>query len=317
MASSPFPVRDSSLPKVALVILNWNGREDVLRCVATLARLSYGNWTATVVDNASADGSVEALRQRFPQQRVLLMERNLGFCGGNNRGIADALAQGAQYVLLLNNDTEVHPDLVGELVRAAGADARIGVVGAKNLRLESPHEVWGAWNELTYDAQLVRVAGQGRADGPEYGGLRDVDGVIGNGMMLSRAAVERVGGFDESFFGYHEDIDWCTRARGAGFRVVYCGSAIVYHRGFGAADPRRPVPFPVLYFLGRNGIHFARKHAPRPLQVRFAALFLLSVAARIAAAPARGERIKPYLWMLRGFADGLRGRLPLRDLKLQ
>ncbi len=135
-----------SPPRVAIVILNWNGREDVLNCVSTLPRLTYENYVATVVDNASSDGSVEALRQRFPEQRVLALERNLGFTGGNNRGIADALAHAADYVLLLNNDTEMHPELVSELVRAAGTDERIGAVGAKNLQLENPQGRGTIWS---------------------------------------------------------------------------------------------------------------------------------------------------------------------------
>jgi GT2 family glycosyltransferase len=304
-------------PRVAIVILNWNGRDDVLNCVSTLPRLTYPNYAATVVDNASADGSVEALRQRFPQQRVLVMEKNLGFCGGNNRGIQDAVADGAEYVLLLNNDTEMHPELVSELVRTAQTDPRIGAVGAKNLRLENPGEVWGAYGELTYGKELVRVIGKGQPDGPPYCVVRDVDWVIGNGIMMSRAAIESVGGFDEGFFGYHEDVDWCERARRRGFRIVFNGRAIVLHKGFGASDPRRPIPFPVLYFLGRNGIYFACKHGSLWQRIRFCTLFLAEVAGLLAGSIARRERLKPHLWRLRGFADGVIGRLPLHDLKLQ
>jgi GT2 family glycosyltransferase len=304
-------------PKVALVILNWNGREDVLNCVSTLPRLRYPNLVATVVDNASSDGSVEALRERFPQQRVLVMEKNLGFCGGNNRGIEDALSQGAEFVLLLNNDTEMHPDLVNELVRVARSDERIGAVGAKNLRLEDPREVWGAYGELTYGKELIRLIGQGKADGEEFSLVRDVDWVIGNGIMMSRRAIEAIGGFDEGFFGYHEDVDWCYRASQAGFRIVYNGRAIIYHKGFGASHPGRPIPFPVLYFLGRNGIFFARKHGSLWQQLRFTTLFLAEVARLLLLGITHRERLKPYLWLLRGFGDGLLGRLPLRDLKLQ
>ena len=307
----------ASTPRVGIVILNWNGRADVLNCVSTLPRLTYPNYTATVVDNASADGSVEALRQRFPEQRVLVMEKNLGFCGGNNRGIADALARGADYVLLLNNDTEMHPDLVTELVRVAESDPRIGAVGAKNLQLKNPTEVWGAYGELTYGKELVRVIGPRQADGPAFRVVRDVDWAIGNGIMMRRAAIESVGGFDESFFGYHEDVDWCERARERGFRIVFNGNAIIFHKGFGASDPSRPIPFPVLYFLGRNGIYFARKHGSLWQQLRFATLFLAEVAVLLAGSLVRGERLKPHLWRLRGFADGVLGRLPLRDLKLQ
>jgi GT2 family glycosyltransferase len=304
-------------PRVALIILNWNGREDLLNCVSTLPRLTYPNYVATVVDNASVDGSVEALRQRFPDQRVLVMEKNLGFCGGNNRGMQDALANGADYVLLLNNDTEMHPELVTELVRVAQTDAAIGAVGAKNLRLEKPDEIWGAYGELNYQSELVRVIGQGQLDGPEYRIVRDVDWAIGNALMLSRPAIEAVGGFDEGFFGYHEDVDWCERARKRGFRIVYNGNAVIYHRGFGAAHPGRPVQFPVLYFLGRNGIYFARKHAPLWQQLRFTWLFLWYVAGMMMRALSRRESLNPFIWMLRGFVDGVLGRLPLRRLRLQ
>ena len=250
-------------PHVAVVILNWNGKADVLRCLASLPRVSYPNWSATVVDNASVDGSVDAIRERFPAQRVLRMGKNLGFCGGNNRGIADALGRGADYVLLLKNDTELHPELLRELVRVAESDVRVGAVGAKNLVLDNESMVWGAYGRLTYKWKLVDLVGYREPDGPELSRVQDADWVIGNGVMMRRAAIEAVGGFDENFFGYHEGVDWCARARNAGFRIVYNGRAIIYHRGFGAADPDAKVPFPALYFLGRHGPLVARKHATR------------------------------------------------------
>jgi len=304
-------------PKVAIVILNWNGREDVLNCVSTLPRLVYPNYLATVVDNASTDGSVEALRQRFPQQRLLVMEKNLGFTGGNNRGIADALANGADFVLLLNNDTELHPRLLDELVGVAESDAAIAAVGAKNLRLEDPREVWGAYGEVTYGGELVRVLGKGEPDGPRFEEVRDVAWVIGNGLMMSRRALERIGGFDETFFGYHEDVDWCASAREAGFRVVYNGRAIIFHKGFGAADPSRPVRFPVLYFLGRNGVLFARKHGSPLQRARYTALFLARVLLLYARGLVGREARESYRWLLRGFYHGLTGRLVLEELRLQ
>lgn len=304
-------------PKVAIVILNWNGREDVVNCVSTLPRLNYENVMATVVDNASTDGSVEALRQRFPQQRVLVMERNLGFTGGNNRGIADALEHGAEYVLLLNNDTEMHPELVTELVRVASSDAKIGAVGAKNLRLEDPRQVWGAYGEVTYGRELVRVFGKGEPDGPRFEDVRDVGWVIGNGMMMSRAALEKLGGFDETFFGYHEDVDWCARARENAFRVVYNGRAIIFHKGFGAADPSRPVKFPVLYFLGRNGVLFARKHGSPVQRWRYMSLFLANVARLYVRGRLGREARESYRWLLRGFYHGLTGKLVLEEFGLR
>jgi len=307
----------AAVPHVAVVILTWSGKDDVLRCLSTLPRIRYPNWSATVVDNASTDGSVEAIRSAYPEQRVLVMDKNRGFCGGNNRGIADALARGAEYVLLLNNDTEFHPDLLDELVSVARSDPTIGAVGAKNILMDDHRRIWGAYVTLRYDRDLVGVVGANQADAPQYACVKDVDAVIGNSMLMSRAALEAVGGFDEHFFGYHEDVDWCQRAREAGFRVVYNGHAIIYHKGLGASRPSAKAPFPVLYFLGRNSLLFARKHASPWQLCKFIVLFFLGLAGSVTVGIWRGQPVKPQLWLLRGFADGVIGRLPLRDLRLQ
>jgi GT2 family glycosyltransferase len=306
-----------SSPHVAVVVLTWNGKNDVLHCLSTVDRVRYPNWSLTVVDNASTDGTVEAIAAAHPGQRVLRMEKNLGFCGGNNRGIEDGLARGADYVLLLNNDIEFHPDLLTELVRVAQEDDRIGAVGAKNIQMEDHAVVWGAYGELKYNYSLVTLVGAKQPDGPALTCVRDVDWVIGNGVMMSRAALEKVGGFDENFFGYHEDVDWCERVRHAGFRVVYNGYAIIYHRGFGASHPDSKMPFPVLYFLGRNAVVFVRKHATPWQAVRWATRFGFYMAWHTLWAAVTRDRVKPWLWILRGSVDGVLGRLPLRQLGLQ
>ena len=307
----------AAAPHVAVVILTWNGKDDILRCLSTLPRIRYSNWSATVVDNASTDGTVGVIRSAYPEQRILVMDKNLGFCGGNNRGIADALARGADYVLLLNNDTELHPDLLDELVSVARTDPTIGAVGAKNILMDDHRLIWAAYAVLRYDRDLVCMLGVSQPDAPEYSCVKDVDSVIGNGMLISRAALGVVSGFDEHFFGYHEDVDWCARARRAGFRLVYNGHAIIYHKGLGASRPTAKTPFPVCYFHGRNSILFACKHASRWQLWRFVTLFLLGATSSMLRGIWQGESIKPHLWLLRGFADGVLGRLPLRALKLQ
>ncbi len=307
----------AAAPHVAIVILVWNGKDDALRCLSTLPRIRYPNWSATVVDNASTDGSVEAIRREYPKQRILVTEENLGFCGGNNRGIADALARGADYVLLLNNDTELHPDLLNALVSVARTDPAIGVVGAKNILMDDHRCIWAAYGVLRYDRDLVRMMGVSQPDAPEYSCIKDVDAVIGNSMLMSRAALETIGGFDERFFAYHEDVDWCQRAREAGFRVVYNGHAIIYHRGLATSRPSAKTPCPVLYFLGRNSLLFARKHASPWQLCKFIILFFLGLASSVITGIWRGQPIKAELWLLRGFADGVLGRLPLHDLGLR
>lgn len=301
-------------PFVVLLILTWNRRDDVLRCVASLDCVEYPSFVPVVVDNASQDDSVEALRARYPELEIIRNDRNLGYAGGNNVGIRWALARGADYVLIINSDTEVTPNLIGELVRVAESDARIAVVGSRNVLMEDPSRLWGAYGVLDYGPFIVSTAGEGSADGPEWRVVRDVDSAIGNGYLWRREALERVGLLDETFFGYHEDLDWCTRARRMGYRVVYAGSAAIVHKGGSSSDASQSRTFPRSYFLGRNGILFVRKHATPAQAARFLCLCGAAFLARWGRAillrivPARAEskrRAQELLSMEKAFGRGL------------
>ncbi len=318
------------MPPVAIVIPTWNRRADVLHCVDSLGRLTYSNLLPVVVDNGSADGTVAALRERHPHIEIIENGVNLGYAGGNNVGIRWALAQGAEYVCLLNNDAEATPDLLEQLVRVARSDQRIGVVGARNLLMEDPVRLWGAYGKLTYGPFIVRTVGQGAPDGAQWQGQKDVDWVIGNGSLWSREALMEVGLLDEAFFAYHDDVDWCVRARRAGYRVVYVGSAAILHKGGGSSDTAQRHSFPLPYFLGRNGVLFVRKHARRGERWRFAALCTAAMAGRGARAVvlrwgpvgAQTRSRGRLLWsweaaFWRGLFDALRGRpVPFAELGL-
>jgi GT2 family glycosyltransferase len=248
-------------PKVCVVIVTWNRSDAVVRCVLSLNALQYENLDVVVVDNNSQDGTVDRLKAIFPSLKVLVNEKNQGYCGGNNRGIRYALEHGAQYVFLLNNDATVHPHVISHLVRTAESDPAIAVVGAKNLNARQPYVLWAAWGEINYGPTLTRIHGQRKLDGPKYRQIRDVDQVIGCGCMWRRESLLDVGLLDENFFGYHEDVDWCHRARVCGWRVVFVGPAIVFHEGSLSCDPQFGSCIPVMYFLGRNAVLFTKKHA--------------------------------------------------------
>ncbi len=111
--------------------MNWNGKEDTVKCIDSLHKVTYPDFTILISDNASTDGSVDLLKHRYPDIEVIVNEKNLGFAGGNNTAIRRALQNGSDYVLLLNNDTEVDPRFLSELVKAAEADPAIGIAGSK------------------------------------------------------------------------------------------------------------------------------------------------------------------------------------------
>ena len=295
------------LPAVWIVVLTWNRVDAVMNCVIGLNAIRYPNTYLVVVDNASEDGTVDRLRRAFPELVVIANTRNLGYTGGNNVGIEYALRHGADYVLLLNNDTLVHPNLIDELVRVAETDPRIAVVGSKNMHMDRRDYLWAAWSKVTYGVNLTRNYGKNRRDNFRYREVRDVESVVGCGYMWRRSALETVGLLDTDFFGYHEDVDWCHRARKCGFRVVYVGSALVYHAGSLSSVADQPKRMPAMYFIGRNGVLFVKKHSNyfRLVQLGFAEL-LGSLKRCIQYRAWKNPTGEIEFWQ--GFWDGLRNR---------
>jgi len=303
-------IAQASAPRVAVIILTWNRVDDIVTCLESFADVHYPNLEVVVVDNASADETVPAVRERFPWTTLIVNDDNLGYVGGNNIGIRHALANGAEYVFVLNSDTKMTETCLDELVRIMRADPRIGIVGAKNLYMQNPAFTWGKYGVLNWGPMLVRTHGRFVRDYPEPS-PKDVDWVIGNGCMMSREALETVGIFDEEFFQVNEDVDWCTRARKLGYRVVYVDTAAIYHRGASSADLSKPIVFSYGYFLGRNAILFARKHA-NPLQFAWLlAMMVLGIVMRISAfaLSAAIRSVMGQEHFVNGMLDGFSGRL--------
>ncbi len=300
-------VEADQLPLVYVIILTWNRRDEVLGAVRSLARIRYGNFVPVVVDNASSDDTVEALRSRHPDLKVIVNHKNIGYTGGNNVGIRYALEKGAEYVVLMNNDSRAHRDLVGRMLEVMRTDDRIAVVGSKNLYENDPNRIWGAWAEVTYGPMLTKIYGRNQLDDGSFHCVRDVDQVMGCGYMWRRAALEDIGLLDTNFFGYHEDTDWCVRAIKGNWRVVYCGDAIVYHKGGVSNNPVYKESMPVMYFLGRNAILFAKKHSSTMELLRLTINSLRGSFKRILKAR-KTKLPSKEMDFLKGLVDGLIGR---------
>ena len=202
-----------------LVVLNWNGRDDTLACLDSLAAVD-GAPPVVVVDNGSVDGSVEAIRAAHPGVPLIETGANLGFSGGNNAGIRHALDAGAEWVVLVNNDATLRADCVTALQAEAAAHPEAGVLSGKLFFADPPGRIWFAgqgYNTLT--GYAGRPYGYGKPDAPEYSQPREVDRAAGALMAVSRAAIDAAGLLDEGLFAYVEDVDWCLRIRAAGFTV--------------------------------------------------------------------------------------------------
>jgi GT2 family glycosyltransferase len=295
------------------VVVHWKDAEDTLGCVASLEGES--DLSVIVVDNGSHEPVGELLARRAPDVECLRSPQNLGYAGGANLGIRRALARGADTVLLLNNDARVQP---GAMVaaRAILQAGDVAVVGPKVLAREDPRRLWLAWGRITWRQSLVALCGADAPDGPEWNAQREVEWIAGCAMWLRATALARVGLLDETFFAYHEEVDWCTRARRAGLRVVYCPRAVVTHTGRGTAGGENSVRIRT-YFAARNTILFARKHAGAAQWLKLAAFLGVSLPLQMLWHLPQGDAGRVWL-KVRGIRDALTDRpLPLEELGLR
>jgi hypothetical protein len=243
-------------PRVMILILNWNGLDDTLASLASLAELDYPDCEVVVVDNGSTDGSVTAIQKRFPEITVIENEENLGFAGGNNVGLRYAMEQGVDYALLLNNDTEVAPDFLRRLVDVAEADPAFGIAGPTIYYYDQPDVVWSAGGAIDWRRGETRMIGLNERDTDQFGpGPRPVDFVTGCALLAKRAVIEQAGLLDERFFAYYEEAEWCVRVRQAGFKIIHVPQARVWHKIPLDARDSSPV---VHYYMVRNQLLFLR-----------------------------------------------------------
>jgi len=218
-------------PRVAVIVLTWNGRDLTLACLESLRSMRAVGVETVVVDNASSDGTVAAVRERHGESVTLIENAdNLGFSAGNNVGIAYALRRGARFILLLNNDTSVDPDFIDELVSPMERDARIGITGPKIYYYTPRDQIWFAGGEVRMSRGVARHVGIRETDHGQYDEPREVDYVTGCALMARREVYESVGMLDPSYAAYFEDTDLCMRARRAGYRLLYVPTARVWHK---------------------------------------------------------------------------------------
>lgn len=211
-------------PLIYIVILNWNGKEDTLACLSSLSKVLYTPFQTVVVDNGSTDGSIEAIRRTFPQVTLIENGKNLGFAGGNNVGIRWALAQGADAVFLLNNDTVVDP----HILQAFTSGSKAGVLGAKLYLHSEPDRfdhLGGRWNKkrAAFDFVALREKDTGQLHPP-------LDYACGAALFVKREVFEAVGLLEEKFFLIWEEADFCMRAKRAGFSSLLSYNAKVWHK---------------------------------------------------------------------------------------
>ena len=286
---------------MCVIVLNFNNWADTNKCLESLRVLDYPNCQILVVDNGSSDRPPCDLTGRFPAVELLNNTENLGFAGGNNRGIRHALRLGAEYVWLLNNDTRVQPLSLRAMVETAEKDARVGAVGSillngtGKLRVEA----WGG-GEVSLLTGLPSHL-QGKSSGR-------LDYLCGASLLLRRDALEDVGMLDEKFFLYWEDADLCFRLRARGWKLAVAETAWIIHKSSGSSVFQSTL---YDYHFTASSIRFFRLHARFWLLPSFVSVAGRVVCRFLAAKPASARAV------LDGFVLGISRSLKVGRLRPQ
>jgi GT2 family glycosyltransferase len=263
-------------PRASVIVINHDGLRYLDRCFeALLEQELEGGFELILADNGSTDGSIEHVRKRFPSVRIVDNGRNLGFAGGNNAAMREAAGR---HLVLINNDTRARPGWLRTLVEAADADPAIGAVGSKLVFLERPDVIQNAGSLLLTDGSGAD-RGSGEPDRGQYDRREEVFSACGCGVLYTRAMLEDVGMFDETFFAYYEDTDLGWRMRLRGWRVVYEPAAVVEHLHSGTSVEWSPF---FTFHVDRNRLFMILKNAPPGFAVRAYARFGYR-SARLAA----------------------------------
>lgn len=285
-------------PRVSVVIPTWNGRELLQGALDSLDRQAFGEFDVIVVDNGSTDGTVEYLRSSRPAVELVAFADNVGFAGAVNAGIA---AAASDYVALLNNDMDLDPAWLGELVAALDAHPEAGSATSKQLIASSRELLDGAGDLVTWYGATWR-RGHGVRDDGQYDVAAELASACAGAALYRRTALDDVGPFEESFFAYLEDTDWGLRAQLRGWSCRWVPSSVAYH--LGGATSRRMGDLET-QLIHRNSLALALRCYPARRLVAWLPLLLAYQAYSFAQA-ARSGRAGA---VLRGWSEALR-RLP-------
>jgi GT2 family glycosyltransferase len=303
--------------RVVVVVLNWNGTDDTVACVRSLAALGDPRLQVLVVDNGSRTPPDAALAAAGFDGPVVHVEQNHGYAGGNNVGIRWARERGADFVWVLNNDAEAQPGALDALLEAAARHPTAGALGSRVLRGDDPSRIWVAWGRVTWRQSLIELVGENEPDGPAYDREQEVEWIPGCSILLRAEAIDDVGGFDEAFFAYHEDVDWAARARAHDWRSVYVPGSRVVHHIHGSSGGASHYGGFRKYLSARNSILYALRHGSVVQRLMLGVSIVVTFPFQLARRALRGEAAGVWI-KLRGWRDGLAGRpIPLEELGLR
>ncbi len=252
---------------IAIILVNWNGYRHTATCLDSLRKVTAEDFSIIVVDNASTDSSLNQLKQCFPEVIFLENDINKGFAGGNNVGINFAIRKEFEYVMLLNNDTVVEPNFLSSILAfiKSQQDCQIGMVQPLIKFMHDKTTIWSAGGLYNKWLGISRTIGNGMTMRPTAPHERDW--VTGCCTIMPTNAIQEVGGLNESYFAYFEDVDWSIRMGKKGYRHFIVPNALIYHEAGASSTTAKeegslqPIVF---YYLSRNQFFLLKQHVKFP-----------------------------------------------------
>lgn len=256
-------------PLVSIITVNFNQLQHTLALLSSLRNITYPEVEVIVVDNASRENSAQAIKESFPEVVVIVSEENLGFAGGNNLGIRAAKGE---YILFLNNDTEVDPGFIEPLVKVFETNALAGAASSKIIYHNSDNIIQYAGstclNPLTGRNKRI---GYMERDRGQHDTLRETDLAHGCAMMVPRRVIDTVGMMPELFFLYYEEIDWCETIKRNGFKIYYVPNSKVYHKESMSVGKNSVLK---TYYMTRNRLLYMRRNSSGLSKIMAFAFFI-------------------------------------------
>ena len=299
-----------NLPAVGIIILNWNNAGDTIACLRSVQALDYPNATTLVVDNGSTDDSVQQIRAAFPSIAVLETGENLGYAEGNNVGVRAALAIGAEYVLVLNNDVTVATDALTLLVETMEANSGVGIAGPAVYYADPSDKLFAVGSSINWRRATIEHMTEGVwPEAARYPAF-----LVGCAICVRRAVMNTVGLLDPAYYLNWEDVEWCVRIGRKGWTVCVVPEAKVWHRvsaSLGQASAQST------YYMTRNALLFFSRNAPGVWRVVATGQVMLRTLRTVAAwtlkptynTPSFRRKRAANLLAVRDFLRGRYGRM--------
>lgn len=252
-------------PKIAIIIINWNTFQLTFNCLKSLEACSYNNISFFLVDNGSIDGSGDKIALEFPEVNYIKNEKNEGFTGANNLALKAILEQDFDYVLLLNNDTEVKPNFLSLLEAKMNSDNKLAATQPLILNFKNRDTIWNAGGSFNTFFGLTKTRLKGMIFNPQLNIETSTQWITGCCILVKTSVVKQVGLLDNRFFAYFEDVDWSIRMTNLGYKLAVVPESIIYHHTSGSTKKNNASNegnlSPYAHFLNvRNHIYLIKKH---------------------------------------------------------